>query len=470
MKSRCLFVAACCFACCAEAAESISSLNLTAESPEAALALSESGEAPSPLEVHEAFEAEEQQYLQLIEQRQEAGGLTAPDLVEPLSALGDFYFSEQDYDRASEAYASARQIMRVNDGFDTLPEMPLLEKLTRTEEARGRVEEAWELEQALITLAERNAGRMETLPVFQQLAAKRFALWEIYGTGSIPPQIELGCYYSRRDYNISMGALVLTNDNPGTRERCGAGDRTVARLAILIEARSYQMRALEALFRNGHYASDEFWQQFTQVLGTSYAVMPRVRSYADIPLADLMARLLAYEPRDAAERVRRAEILVQLADMNVMRARRLDSYVGYDVVRQQYEQAYAALRQEGWSSQELQEMFAPALPVTLPAFEANRLAMEPGSGVAGYIDASFEITRQGKSRRVEIGDMSGSVERSQRRELERVISLTTFRPRLVEGQLIDNAPVTLRYYIESALRPASATCADDDLGACENLD
>ncbi|MDY6983626.1 MAG: hypothetical protein SV422_11105, partial [Pseudomonadota bacterium] len=213
----------------------------------------------------------------------------------------------------------------------------------------------------------------------------------------------------------------------------------------------------------------EFWQQFTQMLQTSYAVMPRVRSYADAPLADLMARLLAHEPRDAAERVRRAEILVQLADINVMRARRLDSYVGYDTVRQQYEQAYAVLQQEGWGAQELEEMFAPALPVTLPSFEANGLASDGASGVAGYIDISFEITRQGKSRRVETTGMSASVERSQRRALERLIGLTTFRPRLVEGQVVDNAPVTLRYYTASALRPAAPACGDDDPAACETL-
>src|SRR5690606_74999 len=105
---------------------------------------------------------------------------------------------------------------------------------------------------------------------------------------------------------------------------------------------------------------------------------------------------------------------------------------------------------------------------TLPAFEANPLASNAESGVAGYIDVSFEITRQGKSRHVEIGAMSKGVERAQRRELERMISLTTFRPRLVDGQLVENAPVALRYYIPSALRPASAPCASE-ADACENL-
>src|SRR5690606_1306110 len=125
------------------AAESLNSLDRTGEPAEATSSIAFS-ESSSPLALREAFAAEELQYLELIEQRQDAGGLTAPDLVEPLSALGDLYFSQRDFDKAFDAYASARQVMRVNDGFDTLPEMPLIAKLTQTEEARGRFKEAWE--------------------------------------------------------------------------------------------------------------------------------------------------------------------------------------------------------------------------------------------------------------------------------------------------------------------------------------
>lgn len=482
MKGRCLFFAACCFVACqagaadapasdvdnvvagALAPESNGGANTLASEADdeaaaleayAPLGLVESRGDISPLQVRNAMAAEEQQYLRLIEQRQDAGGLTAPGLVEPLTALGDMYFSYRDYDRAFENYASARQIMRVNDGFDTLPELPLIAKLMHTEEARGRVVEAWELEAALVTLAERNAGRIETLPVFQELAQRRFTIWERHAAGEIPPQIELGCYYSRREYNATMGAVMLTNDNPGVREQCSAGDRNVARLALLIEGRSYQMRALDAMLQNGDYASDDFWTQFTDMLATSYAVMPRARSYADTPLADLMARLLSHEPRDSAERVRRAQILVQLADMNVMRSRRLDRYVGYDTVRQQYAQAYEVLQQEGFAASELEAIFAPALPIALPSFEPNPLATNGESGVAGYIDVSFEITRQGKTRHVDIGAMSASVDRAQRRGLQQMIDLTTFRPRLVDGKLVDDAPISLRYYIGSALGPAA---------------
>lgn len=458
MKNACLFVAACCFlASGADAADATGTIRLATDAREVAIPLPPSAQAAG----------EEQQYLALIEGLEERGDVAAPELVEPLTALGDLYFVRQDYDRAFETYASARQIMRVNSGFDTLPELPLIAKLVRTEEARGRFVEAWELEQSLVTLAERNAGRMETLPIFQELAEKRFALWRLHRNGVIPPQIELGCYYARRDYNASMGAIVLTADNPGRRERCSAGDRPVVQLALLLEARSYQIRALDALLQNGHYASDEFWDQFMQVLDTSYVVMPRARSYGDQPLANLMVRLLSYEPQDEAERVRRAMILVQLADMNVMRARRLDRYVGFDTVRQQYEQAYAALQQEGVSAEDLQALFAPELPITLPAFRANPLDTSASAGAAGYIDIAFEITRQGKSRRLAVGEMSANIERSQRRELERMITLTTFRPRLENGVLVENAPVSLRYYVGSALTPAATDCIDEDAEGCE---
>ncbi|HEY0962456.1 MAG TPA: hypothetical protein VGE69_08870, partial [Pseudomonadales bacterium] len=95
MKSCCLVLVACCFVACRASAADALVNELTGGAAETEAAVSagpaDARDAISPLERRNAMAAEEQQYLLLIEQREEAGGLTAPELVEPLTALGDLY-------------------------------------------------------------------------------------------------------------------------------------------------------------------------------------------------------------------------------------------------------------------------------------------------------------------------------------------------------------------------------------------
>ena len=43
---------------------------------------------------------------------------------------------------------------------------------------------------------------------------------------------------------------------------------------------------------------------------------------------------------------------------------------------------------------ELEAIFAPQFPITLPSFARNPLQTSGGAGAAGYIDVGFEVTRQ----------------------------------------------------------------------------
>ena len=93
-------------------------------------------------------------------------------------------------------------------------------------------------------------------------------------------------------------------------------------------------------------------------------------------------------------------------------------------------------------------MFAPELPVTLPTWEPNPFEAAAPAG-ARYLDVTFAITKYGIGERIKILDTSeGAATRDEKRGLISLIENTSFRPRMVNGQIADEAPVTLRYYLQ----------------------
>ncbi len=408
----------------------------------------------------------EEQYLALIEQMQESGDLTAPDLIEPLAALGEYYFQRQDFDRAADSFAHARQITRVNNGFNSPQELPLLARQVAAEQARGNVVEAWELEESLLELARQNIGSMEALPVFRAATARRLDIWNQYRSGAHPPEIELGCYYDRRAY---IASFLLREPQsllgPDFRRDCSSGERHTVIVSLLVDARRYLFQAVETLLQNGAYAGDEMREIMTELLRLSYDIQRRELRSSDPMLADLMARLLAYEPQDPAAFLRRAEFLLQLADMNIVRVRELRRLVGLDIVREQYVQAWSEFQNLGMEQARMEALFAPAIPVVLPAFNVNPLSRVTAAEATGYIDVSFEVTEKGLGRRVKVAD-SANVTSADVRELKRLIQSRSFRPRMADGAVLKTAPVSLRYYVKGEVPPEPNEDCEDS--ACES--
>lgn len=398
--------------------------------------------------VPEPLPASDEQYRAFIEQEQDARGLTSPALIEPLTALAQHYLEQQDYEPAIEHLARARQVLRVNRGFGTLEELPLLTQLVTAEEARGNLVAAWELEETLLEQAEAHAGKIETVSIFRGVAQKRLQVRRRYLDGEQPPEVVLGCYYGRDDHISAIrfrGAVIGTP--PEARGNCSAGERDTVNVALLLEARAYQLLALDALLKNDRYTSDELWEVLMETLRTSYSLQRRLPLFSDPALGQMMTRLLAHESSAAGAEVRRAHILIQLADTNVVRTRQADRYVGYADVLEQYQQAYEIMRNENVGQAGLDAVFAPALPVALPAFYTNPLAEVPEADADGYIDVSFEITNRGRSKRIATFATSGNVTRSDKRALVQLIDQTSFRPRMAEGQVVESTPVTVRYYL-----------------------
>jgi hypothetical protein len=135
-----------------------------------------------------------------------------------------------------------------------------------------------------------------------------------------------------------------------------------------------------------------------------------------------------------------------MADWDLLYAGDLGSrYV--KTARETYEQAYALMTEHRIDQQTIDEIFAPEIPVVLPAFTGNPLVSLETAQSIGYIDISFVVAEDGKSKDIDIVDTMGDVPRVAERELVRTVKFNRFRPRVTDGRFADSDPIVVRYYV-----------------------
>lgn len=411
----------------------------------------------------------EQQLLQRIEEQRATEGFGSPAVIEPLMALGRFYEEHEEYELAVAAFEQARQVVRLNDGLYSLDQAPALSQRIRNEEARGNIETAWNLEQELLTLAQRYPDDLRTVGIFRELAGKRVDLLERYAAGERPPQITLGCYYaSPHDPDAPRPEAVFTPDTP--LKNCRSGSRRRALTGIRQEALNYYAEAIEVLLHHELYSSDELRalemeavrvvpgsplrcgsRQLEEILELELlgsCLEPLLNRNGDTVVnvggAASLVRLFVYELRSSAPMLSRMSALIDVVDLEFLSAPGRNEV---ESALQMYEQIYRQLRESGLSQASIDELFAPTIPVVLPAFLPQPLASERSGESAEYIDVGFDITRYGAGRRIAVLDSTPRVTRADERRLVRLIARSDFRPRIFDDEIADASRVVVRYYL-----------------------
>jgi len=110
----------------------------------------------------------------------------------------------------------------------------------------------------------------------------------------------------------------------------------------------------------------------------------------------------------------------------------------------EYEQVHEMLAATEGAEPLIAEIFAPSLPLVLPTFLPNPLET-PTS--AHYIDVTFEITKYGESRRIEIIGAALGVSDADRDDLVSLLMTSRFRPRVTDSELARASSVAVRYYL-----------------------
>lgn len=354
-------------------------------------------------------------------------GPFSANLLEPLMGLSVLYQEEQDGALAVATIERARQVVRVNKGLHALEQVPLMRQLIRLEVARGNNAAAWDLEQELLALVERYPEDLRTVDVLREAAHRRMDVLERFIARERPPEVYLGCYYG----------------NP-----CDSGTRDAAMRGIFADAQRRYADAIDVMVRNGQYGSVELRDLELDLLrGVDLARRMDERSHGPeggglyYRGRQGLRRLYAYGAASEASAAQQADALVQMADWELLYSQNGSAL---DV----YELAIAMLRNSGAESVEsaIAGMFAPELPVVLPAFQPNPLARDETRNATGHIDVAFDVTKYGRGRGVEILAAANATPDARKR-LVRLIINSRFRPRPTNGELAGTARVFVRYYL-----------------------
>jgi hypothetical protein len=219
------------------------------------------------------------------------------------------------------------------------------------------------------------------------------------------------------------------------------GSRDTLIRAVVGEAWRYYNSAVRTLMQNRQYASAEL-HGIEQRLVTGAYQLGAFRFGRRS-----LQRLLAYDVANGMPLITRVDSLLKIADWDIVTTQLAHSRSVWDIALDTYEQAYVKLRNEGTDEESLRAMFAPDVPVVLPTFQPNPLESTPTPQTAGHIDVSFEVTKFGRARHVEVLESSTNASRTAEKDLIERISRSVFRPRVVDGHVADAAPVVLRYYV-----------------------
>jgi hypothetical protein len=366
-------------------------------------------------------------------------GASSAALIAPLTALGLRYRENGAAVPAAAATRRALELVRYNQGLYTLDQASLLRQLIWNAESLGAHEAAWDLEQQLLRLAERNPDDARTAQILRDTADRRMDVLERYSKGEHPPEIELGCYYATPvppERVDSAGHIVPPRPPNGMSASCRSGNRDRAKQNILYEAQTYYSQAVNIIVRNERYASDELQALLTAIIESSYR-------YGNPPLARRsLSYLLAYQNAIGEPLLTRIDTQVQIADWDLQYA---DSRERSDAALAEYEEAYRLLQEREISQESIDRIFSPAIPRSLPTMFGNPLITQE-AGSVGYIDLGFEIDRYGRSSRARILDTTDNSTRAVEKNLLQLVERSRFRPKIVDGRIADSGPIVVRYY------------------------
>jgi hypothetical protein len=397
-------------------------------------------------------------------------GPNAGSLLEPLTALTLFYQEQGDESSAAVTIERARHVVRVNEGLHTLEQVPLIEQLMRIEEARGNHTAAWDLEQDLLRLVRRYPDDLRVVPVLREAADRQMEVLARYLDGEKPPQLYLGCYYESANCTAGSRKVVM-------RGMVADAQRSYAEaIAVLLRHELYdsdELRALELallrgvdLVRTPDYEATslggnlmlEPWRSRAAPLvelarwdlpyfGSSSQAVAEARNavkrfYVNdtyVQGRQSLQRLYAYDVAGGRPLVRQAEDVLRMADWELMHANHGHAVDVYGLVR-------AGLRRAGLAVASIDRLFLPEVPVVLPAFQPNPLAPQPNGDPTGHIDVTFEISKYGRGRAVELVGAANTTE-DEHDALVRLIEHSRFRPRPTDGEFGGRSRVNLRYYV-----------------------
>lgn len=369
--------------------------------------------------------------LRIIDRITDIRARTGPEsaaLIEPLTELADYYYETGNFALAVPTIDRAAGLIRNNYGLSSLDQAPLLKLLLEIERGAGDIAGAWDTEQQLLSLARENPEDLRTVPILREIGDTRIAMLERYVAGDFVPEVQLGCFYKAPGHHMAS---------------CYAGSKSDAAASLLLDATEMYRDAAEVIRRLNVYPSAALVELQTGLARNYFLHGPPRTAESAYELGRVsLQRLYDYEVEHSGSQLDRLSALVRIADWDLV-------YVRQPLAIETYERVLAQLKAGGAAQEEISRLFSPPTPIVIPSFVRNRLSTQAAEPASGHIDVTFEITKYGRSRRIDVLERSNDASDDAVDELTQTIKLSRFRPRINADGDFDDTAVTLRYYLQN---------------------
>jgi tetratricopeptide (TPR) repeat protein len=396
-----------------------------------------------------------ERYLENISAVEADDGPFAPALLEQYLSLGKAYQQNNEHTEAIEVLEKAEYISRINSGLFAAEQFVIVENLIGSYLATGETRKAFDRQQYLLFLNQQNFGEdsLQAVPVLRKLADWQMDSFSSAINAETPFTISINSGgrgpRNATPREFAFSSLYLAQNTYFQAIRNLVNNNQLANPALP----ELELKLIEAVFlsanRRGLLSDPDFYMD-PRLVQTGSRIMRRNlagNSVSFVNGRNAYLRMRIYEEHQATVNpLEVARTIIGLGDWHLLFDRRTNA-VKY------YEEAAAYLRSQNVAEVAISNLLHPELPPQLPLFTAlphsrqkygmNTETMLP---FAGYADVSFDLTRYGNVRNIEINSTTGEFSKNMERRLIRILRTTPFRPRMRDGKVITSDNIRIRYY------------------------
>ncbi len=355
-------------------------------------------------------------YITDLENR---GGPYADGLSEQLLGLGTVYQNQGLHQEAIKTFKRGIHLARINNGLYGAEQVPLLEKLIRSQIATGDYEAADERQNYLYRV-QRNLYGENSIEMAQAMMRRAAWEWQAYNlqltdTGFLR-LLTMTQLYGNVLHNIS------------TRE----GSRSLNLLDPLMGLLQTQYLILYYSDRSRGFvagaAADPMFVEENQ-----FAVL-RASNYRRGQAA-ISALNQVYSYNEGETSLDAVSSYVQLGDWHLMHGKR-------DSARAAWQAAWEILGEREDAEQARAQFFGE--PTLLPDLDGFPTDIEAPAVVKGYAEVSYYISSVGQVKNLELLDWDGADDPEQKEPIK-LLRFIKYRPIMVDGETVATETIQKRY-------------------------
>jgi hypothetical protein len=333
------------------------------------------------------------------------------------------------------------QAARADGGLDSLDQAPAILQLTAGLETSD-AETAWELEEELLALARLHPTDVRTVPILREIGDRRLArATNPYFSGWVCQRESAGSLC-----RVRQTAPIPRPCGPKTAQMCYSRGVYGPTLYVKLEAMNLWSEAIRVFVRNRLFSSPELQELERKLMNQGSCELVR-QGYI---------RLMTYAAINSEPALDQVMTLVEAADSDLVCSNELSGTQSAKTRSEQkrgaieaYQKAYELLDRLNVEPAKIAEVFSPAVPIMMSQRPpVGRYPMPQAASpeaAAGHIDVAFEITAEGRARKVKILSATPNTAKARQRELVESIEDGLFRPRVTDGRIGDSR-VVWRYY------------------------